>query len=138
MQKTSILLSVIVLGVGMHTPVNASTSAASPKKACIVSRDTGAKYCLEAGQRSGYSLPSYIRGHDADVIAPEGLGVMLSDWDNLSSNGSAVFERHTHNEAMEHVLARIGRYLDFSNPRSMRVVCTETVSSTHLTLQTNR
>lgn len=124
MLRTPLVLSTIILGVGIQTPMIATAGAAAPAKACIVSRDTGAKYCLEAGQRSGYSLPSYIRGHDVDVIAPEGLGVMLSDWDNLSYNRLAVFERHTHNEAMEHVLARNGRYLDFSNPRSMRVVST--------------
>lgn len=125
MLRTPLVLSAVVLGLGVQAPVQATTSSAQePAKACIVSRDTGAKYCLQAGQRSGYSLPSYIRGHDVDVIAPEGLGVMLSDWDNLSYNRLAVFERHTHNEAMEHVLARNGQYLDFSNPRSMRVVST--------------
>ena len=93
-------------------------------KACIVSRETGAKYCLEAGQRSGYSLPSYIYAHDVDVIAPDGLAVMLSDWDNLSYNRLAIFSRHTHNEAMERIRARNGQILDFSNPRSMRVIST--------------
>ncbi|MBD1555989.1 hemolysin [Vibrio sp. S9_S30] len=129
MLRTPLMLSTVILGVSIQTPVNATTnattSATEAAKACIVSRETGAKYCLEAGQRSGYSLPSYIRGHDVDVIAPEGLGVMLSDWDNLSYNRLAVFERHTHNEAMENVLARNGQYLDFSNPRSMRVISTE-------------
>ncbi|PKF48679.1 hypothetical protein AT251_24350 [Enterovibrio nigricans] len=32
----------------------------SKPKGCIVSLETGAEYCLPVGQRSGYSLPSWI------------------------------------------------------------------------------
>ena len=91
-------------------------------QACIKSRETGEQYCLSAGQRSGYSLPAHIYGHEVDVIAPNGLGVMLSDWDNLSYNRLAVFTGNTGNAQLENVHARNGQYLDFSAPRSMRVV----------------
>ena len=124
MQRTSLVLSTLLLGMGVQLPVHAVSPIHDPETACIVSRDTGAKYCLEAGQRSGYSLPSYIYGHDVDVIAPDGLAVQLSDLDNLSYNHVATFSRHTHNKALRRVRARNGHYLDFSNPRSMRVIST--------------
>lgn len=89
---------------------------------CIVSRESGEKYCLNVGERSGYSLPSFIYNHEVDVYAGSGAGVMLSDWDNLSYNRIAVFTGFTPNNELESVKARNGKVLDFSNPRSMRVV----------------
>jgi len=89
---------------------------------CIVSRESGEKYCLNIGERSGYSLPSFIYNHEVDVYAGSGAGVMLSDWDNLSYNRIAVFTGFTPNNELESVKARNGQVLDFSNPRSMRVV----------------
>lgn len=89
---------------------------------CIVSLETGAKYCMPAGERSGYSLPSWIAGHEVDVVPSLGAGVMLSDWDNLSYNRIGGFGCRTPNRQLESVLAWNGEYLDFSRPRSMRVV----------------
>ncbi|MEF1171382.1 hemolysin, partial [Vibrio sinaloensis] len=89
---------------------------------CIVSKETGDKYCLNVGERSGYSLPSFIYEHEIDVYAGAGAGVMLSDWDNLSYNRLAVFTGYTPNSELEAVKAYNGKVLDFSAPRSMRVV----------------
>ncbi|MBV7300179.1 calcium-binding protein [Enterovibrio sp. NIFS-20-8] len=89
---------------------------------CIVSLETGAKYCMPAGERSGYSLPNWIAGHEVDVVPSLGAGVMLSDWDNLSYNRIGGFGCRTPNRQLESVLAWNGEYLDFSRPRSMRVV----------------
>ncbi|KXF81679.1 calcium-binding protein [Enterovibrio coralii] len=89
---------------------------------CIVSLETGARYCLPVGQRSGYSLPSWIRAHEVYVEPSEGTAVMLSDWDNLSYNRLAVFNCVTPNKQLENVRAYNGQNLDFSSPRSMRVV----------------
>lgn len=47
---------------------------------------------------------------------------MLSDWDNLSYNRLAVFTGYTPNSELEAVKAYNGKVLDFSAPRSMRVV----------------
>ncbi|WP_223229983.1 leukocidin subunit S [Pseudoalteromonas piscicida] len=97
----------------------------SDDSACIVSRQTQESYCLKAGESSGYSLPSYIYNHEVDVIAPPGLGVMLSDWDNLSYNRIATFTGYTNNAQLKQVTAKNGQKLDFSHPRSMRVVSTQ-------------
>ncbi|WP_017217767.1 hypothetical protein [Pseudoalteromonas sp. NJ631] len=100
-------------------------AAMSDDSACIVSRQTQESYCLKAGERSGYSLPDYIYNHEVDVIAPPGLGVMLSDWDNLSYNRIATFTGYTNNAQLQRVTAKDGQELDFSHPRSMRVVSTQ-------------
>jgi hypothetical protein len=89
---------------------------------CIVSLTTGARYCLPAGERSGYSLPSWIYGHDVFVDAAPGTSVMLSDWDNLSYNRIATFSGTVENGGLKQVKAANGQYLDFSKPHSMRVV----------------
>ena len=90
-------------------------------EACIISRITNEKYCLTAGQRSGYALPHYIRGHEVDLIVPDGLKVILSDFDNLSYNRLGFFTKDTDNADLINVLAFNGEYLDFSEPHSMRV-----------------
>ncbi|KGY11928.1 hemolysin [Vibrio tubiashii] len=89
---------------------------------CIVSLETGEKYCLNVGERSGYSLPDFIYEHEVDVYAAPGTGVMLSDWDNLSYNRIAVFQGYTPNYELQSVKAYNGKTLDFSAPRSMRVI----------------
>ncbi len=50
---------------------------------------------------------------------------MLSDWDNLSYNRLAVFDRFTGNEDLKNVKPYNENYLDFSKPRSMRVLASE-------------
>ncbi|MEK7490237.1 MULTISPECIES: hemolysin [Cupriavidus] len=89
---------------------------------CIVSLVSVDKYCLPAGERSAYSLPAWIYAHDVVVQADFGTGVMLSDWDNLSYNRLAVFSGVVENENMTNVKAYDGQMLNFSKPRSMRVV----------------
>ncbi len=117
----------IVLAVGLlslsSTVAQATTNEA---EGCIISRLNGEKYCLKVGERSGYSLPSWIYAHPIDVQAPSGVSVMLSDWDNLSYNRLAVFSGYTGNEQLKNVKAYNGAYLDFSKPRSMRVLASET------------
>ncbi|MGR5559974.1 beta-prism lectin domain-containing protein, partial [Vibrio fortis] len=88
----------------------------------MVTIDTNEEYCLKAGERSGYSLPPYVYNKKVRVVAPEGLGVMLSDWDNLSYNRLATFTGNKAHEELKGVEARNGQILDFSAPRSMRVV----------------
>ncbi|CDT64120.1 putative Chitinase [Vibrio coralliirubri] len=90
--------------------------------ACIITIDTNEEYCLKAGESSGYSLPPYAYNKKVRVVAPEGLAVMLSDWDNLSYNRLATFSGNKTNEELKGVEARNGQILDFSTPRSMRVV----------------
>ncbi len=100
---------------------------------CIISLETGEKYCLKVGERSGYSLPSFIYKHEVDVVAAPGTGVMLSDWDNLSYNHLAVFTGYTPNQELESVKAYNGQFLDFSAPKSMRVVAKEQAIEPKLT-----
>jgi len=88
---------------------------------CIVSLRNGAKYCLEVGQRSDYSLPAWIYAHDVFVQADSGVSVMLSDWDNLSYNRLAEFVGTVENDKLRAVKAHNGETLDFSKPRAMRV-----------------
>ncbi|CAB3778873.1 trypsin-like serine protease [Pararobbsia alpina] len=94
----------------------------TPPRGCIVSLRSGAKYCLKAGARSGYSLPDWIYSQNVYVQADSGVSVMLSDWDNLSYARTALFYGTTENSKLKHVKADNGEYLDFSMPRSMRVV----------------
>nr|MBF4312921.1 hypothetical protein [Vibrio anguillarum] len=75
-------------------------------------RENAERFCLKEGERSGYSLPSYIYGHAVDIVAPEGLGVILSDWDNLSYNRLAVFGGNTSNAQLKSVKAYNGELLD--------------------------
>jgi len=88
---------------------------------CIVSRKTGARYCLPAGERSGIWLPSWIYAHEVFVDAAPGTAVMLSDWDNLSYGRLATFIGTVEHEQLKGVKAYNGLTLDFSKPRSMRV-----------------
>lgn len=117
----------IALAVGLLS-LSSSVAQATTTEAqgCIISRLNGEKFCLKAGERSGYSLPSWIYAHPVDVQAPSGISVMLSDWDNLSYNRIAVFDRYTNNEDLKNVKAYNGAYLDFSTPRSMRVLASAT------------
>jgi Beta/Gamma crystallin/Trypsin len=89
---------------------------------CIVSLNSGEKYCLGAEDRSGYALPAWIAGHDVFVEADSGVAVMLSDWDNLSYNRLAVFSGVVEHEKLKNVRAYNGEDLDFSHPNSMRVI----------------
>lgn len=61
----------IALAVGLlslsSTVAQATTNEA---EGCIISRQNGEKYCLKVGERSGYSLPSWIYAHPVDVQAP--------------------------------------------------------------------
>jgi hypothetical protein len=87
-----------------------------------VSLMSAAKYCLAAGQSSGYALPSRLYGHEVQVQAAPGLAVMLSDWDNLSYNRVATFPGFVQNWELRKARAWSGEDLDFSRPKSMRVV----------------
>lgn len=96
--------------------------SAEKSQGCIVSLTTGARYCLPAGGRSGYSLPAWIYRHDVFVDAAPGTAVVLSDWDNLSYNRIATFTGTVEHSGLKRVMAANGQHLDFSKPRSMRVV----------------
>jgi hypothetical protein len=89
---------------------------------CIVSVKTGKKYCLPVGQRSGYSLPEWIRGEEVYVSAAEGTKVLLSDWDNLSYDRIAGFVGTVESSGLNNKQAWSGQTLNFSRPRSMSVV----------------
>lgn len=104
---------------------------------CIVSLKTDAKFCLPVGQRSGYSLPSWIKGHEVYVQAPEGAAVMLSDWDNLSYNRLAIFSGTTTNQNLSRVKAFNGETLDFSAPHSMRVVMDDNALGCIISVESN-
>ena len=101
-------------------------STKSVPQACIISRITGNKFCLEAGQETNYALPPYIRNHKVDIDTNVGsrLSVTLSDFDNLSYNRLATFYKSATNEQLVRVKAMNGQYLDFSRPHSMRVQLT--------------
>ena len=118
--KNSYTQAVISISLLLFT-LNAQSLEVNEPKGCIVSLDTGDKYCLSPGENSGYSLPTWIRSHNVYVQAAEGTSVTLSDWDNLSYNRTASFEGTTSNSQLENVMAANGQRLDFSNPRSMRV-----------------
>ncbi|WP_175994864.1 trypsin-like serine protease [Burkholderia vietnamiensis] len=89
---------------------------------CIVSLTSGAKYCLPAGQRSGRALPSWIYANEVQVEAAAGIAVMLSDTDDLAFNRVATFTGLTQNWELKKAKAWNGEDLDFSRPKSMRVV----------------
>ncbi|RMZ62328.1 hemolysin, partial [Vibrio anguillarum] len=52
----------LVFAVGMIS-LGGSMVQAADQEGCIISRKTGDKYCLNIGQRSEYSLPSWIYNH---------------------------------------------------------------------------
>ncbi|KHN99833.1 peptidase S1 and S6, chymotrypsin/Hap [Metarhizium album ARSEF 1941] len=89
---------------------------------CITSLLSGARYCLPPGQRSGYSLPAWIYAHDVQVHAAPGTAVMLSDVENLAYHRFASFTGFVQNWELTKVRARNGKHVDFSRPRSMRVI----------------
>lgn len=94
---------------------------AKEQRGCIRSLRTGEQYCLPAGERSGYVLPSWIDKHEVEVNAAPGTKVLLSDWANLSYNRIGVFVGSVGQEGLKQVKAWNGQVLDFSRPRSMRV-----------------
>ncbi|WP_407333953.1 calcium-binding protein [Enterovibrio sp. 27052020O] len=118
------------------TPRSMRVVASNKPLGCIVSLETGDKYCMPVGERSGYSLPSWIKSHEVYVQASEGSAVMLSDWDNLSYNRLAVFQGTVENQKMTNVKAFNGQNLDFSAPRSMRVVASDKALGCIVSLET--
>jgi mRNA-degrading endonuclease toxin of MazEF toxin-antitoxin module len=100
------------------TPAHAQEKA----QGCIVDVETKQEYCLPVGERSGYSLPEFIYDKQVYVKAPQGVGVMLCDYDNLSYNRLATFTGDVSNDELKEVKAKNGEVLDFSHPHSMRVV----------------
>ncbi|NEQ39784.1 MAG: hypothetical protein F6K40_27460 [Okeania sp. SIO3I5] len=102
-----------------------NTSVVSTKseiQGCIVDVDTKEEYCLPVGGDAGYSLPEFIYNKPVYVKAPQGTAVVLSDWDNLSYNRIATFIGTVSNDDLKNVKANNGEFLDFSHPRSMKVV----------------
>ncbi|HEH9417661.1 TPA: peptidase M66 [Aeromonas sobria] len=95
---------------------------AKANEGCIVSNTTEAQYCLPVGSRSGYSLPNWIISQEVHVDAGLNAKVLLSDWNNLSYNRIGEFVGSVGTNEMKKVKAWNGQYLDFSRPRSMRVV----------------
>ena len=121
--KTSIISSIILTAYAGHSLANEQPQEDMEVEACIVDiADESNKYCLPAGKRSGYSLPSNIYNKQVRVEVKNGLAVMLSDWDNLSYNRLGVFYENTSNSELKSVPAWNGQTLDFSHPRSMRVL----------------
>nr|UHS16746.1 putative hemolysin [Vibrio sp.] len=129
MERKLISLATVLVSLN----VTSAFAKAAEGEGCIVSLETGEKYCLKVGERSGYSLPAFIYQHDVDVYAAPGTGVMLSDWDNLSYNRLAVFQGFTPNQELESVTAYNGKIIDFSAPRSMRVVAKDAEVEPELT-----
>ena len=107
---------------GLTYTVNGRALPAKEYEGCIVSVKTGQCYCLPVGQRSGYSLPDWIVGQEVYVDSGAKAKVLLSDWDNLSYNRIGEFVGNVNPTDMKKVKAWNGQYLDFSRPRSMRVV----------------
>ncbi|HHT0304135.1 TPA: M66 family metalloprotease [Raoultella planticola] len=102
--------------------VNGRPLPAKENEGCIVSVSSGKQYCLPVGSRSGYSLPEWIVGQEVYVDSGAKAKVLLSDWDNLSYNRIGEFVGSVSPADMKNVKAWNGQYLDFSKPRSMRVV----------------
>ena len=88
---------------------------------CIISKKTGAEYCLSSGQRSAYTLPNWILGDEVSVKTRSGIEVLLSDYANLSYNRIAGFKGNVDSNDLKNQKAWNGQYLDFNYPRSMRV-----------------
>ncbi|WP_414439594.1 trypsin-like serine protease [Burkholderia sp. 22PA0106] len=99
--------------------------SAEKPQGCIVSVNTGDRYCQPAGKTTN-SLPSWIYGQDVYVDAAPGTAVALSDFENLAYNRIATFTGTVENGKLKQVLAANGKYLDFSKPHSMRVVSNTT------------
>lgn len=129
MERKLISLATVLVSLN----ATSAFAKAAEGEGCIVSLETGEKYCLKVGERSGYSLPAFIYQHDVDVYAAPGTAVMLSDWDNLSYNRLSVFQGFTPNQELESVTAYNGKIIDFSAPRSMRVVAKDAEVEPELT-----
>jgi hypothetical protein len=102
--------------------VNGRALPAKYNEGCIISNETGKKYCLSIGEGSGYSLPAWIYNHEVRVEAGSEAKVYLSDWDNLSYNRVGEFIGNIATSELKNVKAWNGIYIDFSKPRSMKVV----------------
>lgn len=102
--------------------VNGRAIPAKENEGCIISSSSGQRYCLPVGKRSGYSLPGWIIGQEVYVDSGTNAKVLLSDWDDLSYNRIGEFVGSVSPGEMKKVKAWNGQYLDFSKPRSMRVV----------------
>ncbi|MGL4906029.1 MAG: hypothetical protein ACRC38_04600 [Plesiomonas sp.] len=107
--------------ISFDRPRSMRVTDTSQKVSCIVVEKTKEKYCLPAGSRSGYSLPSWILGKTVYVDAAPGTQVLLSDWDNLSYNRVAAFSGKVYPYALRSVRAWDKTFIDFDKPRSMRV-----------------
>ncbi|KAM3431135.1 hypothetical protein NHJ13734_007434 [Beauveria thailandica] len=103
-------------------PKSMRVVASSTAVGCIFGLTSGRKYCLPAGQRSGYELPGWIGGLDVQAQPAPGAKVMLCDWANLSYNRLATFDNFVQNWELRNVTAADGQMLDFSRPKSMRVL----------------
>ncbi|OAA34881.1 peptidase S1 and S6, chymotrypsin/Hap [Metarhizium rileyi] len=103
-------------------PKSMGVTADKTPLGCIVSLTSCARYCLPAGQGSGYSLPSWVKAHEVQVEAASGTAVVLSDFENLAYNRLATFDGFVQNWELKKVKAENGQDLDFSRPKSMRVV----------------
>lgn len=107
---------------GLTYTVNGRALPAKEDEGCIVSTDSGKRYCLPVGHRSEYTLPEWILDQEVYVDSGSKAKVLLSDKDNLSSNRIGEFVGNVMPEEMKNVKAWNGEYLDFSRPRSMRVI----------------
>ena len=107
---------------GLTYTVNGRAIPAKENEGCIISASSGQRYCLPVGKRSGYRLPEWIIGHEVYVDSGAKAKVLLSDWDNLLYNRIGEFVGSVSPGEMKKVKAWNGQYLDFSKPRSMRVV----------------
>ncbi|MGR5096674.1 hypothetical protein ACPV5O_25660 [Vibrio maritimus] len=107
--------------IDFSKPRSMRVRSSSAELGCIHDLSEFQKYCLPRGKRSGYALPSWIWKKDVSIIAPSNVGVMLSDWDNLSYNRIHTFYGSKSNHELKNVKAHNGEFLDFSRPRSMRV-----------------
>ncbi len=106
---------------GLTYTVNGRALPAKENEGCIVSVETGQRYCLQVGQQSGSSLPDWIVGQEVYVDNGAKAKVLLSDWDNMSYNRIGEFVGNVNPADMKKVKAWNGQYLDFSRPRAMRV-----------------
>ncbi|HIF9456591.1 TPA: hypothetical protein ACX6SN_001197, partial [Photobacterium damselae] len=88
---------------------------------CIKSTRTNAKFCLPVGGKVDI-LPDWILNDSIDVEVAPSLSVLLSDKENMADQHIAGFKNEVQSINLEHVMAWNGEYLDFSKPRSMRVV----------------
>ncbi len=105
-------------------PRSMRVQVSDTKLGCISSLYSPVSFCLPVGKRSQYTLPNWIYNHAVTVGTDRGVSVLLSDWDNLSYNRLARFEGNVTNDELKNVRVFNGEYLDFSHPKSMRVMIT--------------